>query len=95
MTELSRRHLMAGAAGLGLASQLSAPLSPRPSRPPDHAGRALGRRRWTDATARIVGSLMEREFGQPVNVVNRTGGSGVVGHQPSPPARRMATRSAW
>jgi tripartite-type tricarboxylate transporter receptor subunit TctC len=34
----------------------------------------------TDATARIVGSLLEKEFGQPVNVVNRTGGSGVVGH---------------
>jgi tripartite-type tricarboxylate transporter receptor subunit TctC len=35
----------------------------------------------TDATARILGSLLEKEFGQPVNVVNRTGGSGVVGHQ--------------
>ncbi len=35
----------------------------------------------TDATARIIGSLLERELGQPVNVVNRTGGSGVVGHQ--------------
>jgi tripartite-type tricarboxylate transporter receptor subunit TctC len=34
----------------------------------------------TDATARIIGSLMEKELGQPVNVVNRTGGSGVVGH---------------
>lgn len=34
----------------------------------------------TDATARIVGSLMEKELGVPVNVVNRTGGSGVVGH---------------
>jgi tripartite-type tricarboxylate transporter receptor subunit TctC len=34
----------------------------------------------TDAVARIVGSLLERELGQPVNVVNRTGGSGVVGH---------------
>jgi tripartite-type tricarboxylate transporter receptor subunit TctC len=34
----------------------------------------------TDATARIVGSLLERDLGQPVNVVNRTGGSGVVGH---------------
>jgi tripartite-type tricarboxylate transporter receptor subunit TctC len=34
----------------------------------------------TDATARIVASLLERDFGQPVNVVNRTGGSGVVGH---------------
>ena len=34
----------------------------------------------TDATARILASLMEKELGQPVNVVNRTGGSGVVGH---------------
>src|SRR4051812_22369014 len=35
----------------------------------------------TDATARIIGSLLEKDLGQPVNVVNRTGGSGVVGHQ--------------
>ena len=34
----------------------------------------------TDATARIIASLMEKDLGQPVNVVNRTGGSGVVGH---------------
>lgn len=34
----------------------------------------------TDATARIIASLMEKELGQPINVVNRTGGSGVVGH---------------
>ena len=34
----------------------------------------------TDATARIVGALMEKELGQPVNVVNRAGGNGVVGH---------------
>ena len=34
----------------------------------------------TDATARIIGSLLEKDLGQPVNVVNRTGGSGVVGH---------------
>lgn len=34
----------------------------------------------TDATARIIGALLEKEFKQPVNVVNRTGGSGVVGH---------------
>ncbi len=34
----------------------------------------------TDATARIIGSILEKELGQPVNVVNRTGGSGVVGH---------------
>ena len=35
----------------------------------------------TDAVARIIASLMEKDLGQPVNVVNRTGGSGVVGHQ--------------
>jgi tripartite-type tricarboxylate transporter receptor subunit TctC len=35
----------------------------------------------TDAIARVIASLMERELGKPVNVVNRTGGSGVVGHQ--------------
>jgi len=35
----------------------------------------------TDATARIIGSLLEKDLGQPVTVVNRTGGSGVVGHQ--------------
>ena len=35
----------------------------------------------TDSVARIIASLMERDLGKPVNVVNRTGGSGVVGHQ--------------
>lgn len=34
----------------------------------------------TDATARIVATLLEKELGQPFNVVNRTGGSGAVGH---------------
>jgi tripartite-type tricarboxylate transporter receptor subunit TctC len=34
----------------------------------------------TDATARILATLMEERLGVPVNVVNRTGGSGVVGH---------------
>lgn len=34
----------------------------------------------TDAVARVIGVGLEKELGQPVNVVNRTGGSGVVGH---------------
>ncbi len=34
----------------------------------------------TDAVARMFAALMEKDLGQPVNVVNRTGGSGVVGH---------------
>lgn len=34
----------------------------------------------SDATARIVAQLLEGELGQPVNVVNRTGGGSVIGH---------------
>jgi tripartite-type tricarboxylate transporter receptor subunit TctC len=66
------------AAGLGIRS--ASAQSSYPNRPitmicPWGAGGG------TDATARIVASILERELGQPVNVVNRTGGSGVVGHQ--------------
>ena len=34
----------------------------------------------TDSVARIMAAALERDLGKPVNVVNRTGGSGVVGH---------------
>jgi tripartite-type tricarboxylate transporter receptor subunit TctC len=34
----------------------------------------------TDAVARMVASMLEKELAVPINVVNRTGGSGVVGH---------------
>lgn len=34
----------------------------------------------TDSVGRMLATLLERDLGQPVNVVNRTGGSGVVGH---------------
>jgi tripartite-type tricarboxylate transporter receptor subunit TctC len=34
----------------------------------------------TDAVGRMLATLLERDLKQPVNVVNRTGGSGVVGH---------------
>lgn len=34
----------------------------------------------TDAVGRVMASLLERDLGRPVTVVNRTGGSGVVGH---------------
>lgn len=33
----------------------------------------------TDAVGRVLASQMEKTLGQPVNVVNRTGGNGVVG----------------
>src|SRR5690349_5460420 len=77
----SRRCLLAGAfAAVALAATaLPAAAQNYPSRPitlivPWGAGGG------TDATARIIGTLLEKELGQPVNVVNRTGGSGVVGH---------------
>ena len=35
----------------------------------------------TVAVARQIAHMLERDLKQPVNVVNRTGGSGVVGHQ--------------
>jgi tripartite-type tricarboxylate transporter receptor subunit TctC len=64
--------LLAGLAGAGLAQTY-------PDRPitlivPWGAGGG------TDAVARMIAALMEKDLGQPVNVVNRTGGSGVVGH---------------
>jgi tripartite-type tricarboxylate transporter receptor subunit TctC len=80
----SRRSFVARAAGAAACLALAAAALPAaaqgyPSRPvtlivPWGAGGG------TDATARIVGSLLEKEIGQPVTVVNRTGGNGVVGH---------------
>ncbi|NPC54083.1 tripartite tricarboxylate transporter substrate binding protein [Caenimonas soli] len=81
MSNRSRRSLIAGVlAALALAAApLPAAAQAYPSRPitlivPWGAGGG------TDATARIIASLLEKELAQPVTVVNRTGGSGVVGH---------------
>jgi tripartite-type tricarboxylate transporter receptor subunit TctC len=67
---------VAAAAGLGLkpASAQAYPARPVTVIVPWGAGGG------TDATARIVAALLEKDLGQPFNVVNRTGGSGVVGH---------------
>jgi tripartite-type tricarboxylate transporter receptor subunit TctC len=81
MDGFTRRHLLAGAtlvAGAPLA--MPALAQPKwPARPvqllcPWAAGGG------TDAVVRIAATLLERDLGQPFNVVNRTGGSGVVGH---------------
>lgn len=34
----------------------------------------------TDANSRMLASMLEKHFGVPFNVVNRTGGNGVTGH---------------
>ncbi len=81
MFRIPRRTLLGGAAALSPAILARPALAqPRwPNRPvqmicPWAAGGG------TDAVVRIVAQLLERELGQPFNVVNRTGGSGVVGH---------------
>jgi tripartite-type tricarboxylate transporter receptor subunit TctC len=71
---------MLAIAALGLVGAIGSAAAAWPERPvtlivPWGAGGG------TDATARIIASLLEKDLGQPVNVVNRTGGSGVVGHQ--------------
>lgn len=81
MTRLSRRLALAGLAAAGVfAGTFSAGAQAWPSRPitmvvPWGAGGG------TDATARMIASILEKQIGQPVPVVNRTGGSGAVGHQ--------------
>ncbi len=77
---MQRRNLLASLAFIGMSLASAASQAAWPERPvtlivPWGAGGG------TDATARIIGSLLEKELGQPINVVNRTGGSGVVGHQ--------------
>src|SRR6188474_195582 len=79
MTKLHRRSFAALSAGAVVAVAGGAARAAWPERPiqlivPWAAGGG------TDATARIIGSLLEKDLGQPVTVVNRTGGSGVVGH---------------
>lgn len=66
--------LVAGAAMLAAAGAQAYPDRPITMIVPWGAGGG------TDATARIIASLLEKDLKQPVNVVNRTGGSGVVGH---------------
>jgi tripartite-type tricarboxylate transporter receptor subunit TctC len=74
-----RRTVLRLAAALAAFALAPAALPQYPNRPitlivPWGAGGG------TDATARILAAMMEKELKQPINVVNRTGGSGVVGH---------------
>ncbi len=83
MTKLTRRTFAASAAaaaataGLGLRPSFGQGAYPnRPVQMICPWGAGGG----TDATARIISAILEKNLGQPFNVVNRTGGSGVVGH---------------
>ena len=88
-----RRAVLGGLAAASLGSLLPAAARAQgawPNRPvtvvcPWGAGGG------TDATARIVAAILEKNLGQPFNVVNRTGGSGVVGHS----AIATAQETGW
>lgn len=78
---LVRRHLLAALGGALVAASALMPTAEAayPERPvtmivPWAAGGG------TDTVARMFASVLEEELGQPINVVNRTGGAGVVGH---------------
>ena len=76
---MQRRTLLGTSAAAAIAFGRSSLAAGYPERPitiicPWGAGGG------TDATSRIVASILERDLGVPVTVVNRTGGSGVVGH---------------
>jgi tripartite-type tricarboxylate transporter receptor subunit TctC len=74
---IKRRHLAGLAAGLALpaiAHAQSWPTRPITMIVPWAAGGGA------DTVTRIFAVGLERELGQTVNVVNRTGGNGIVGH---------------
>lgn len=69
----------AAAAAIALVAATGGALAEYPERPvtlivPWSAGGG------TDATGRIIANMLEEKLGQPFNVVNRTGGGGIVGH---------------
>lgn len=82
MGKFNRRQILAAGAATGAAAALGM----KPVWAADYPTRPVtvicpwGAGGGTDATARIVAALLEKDLGQPFNVVNRTGGSGVVGH---------------
>lgn len=78
---MKRRSILAacGATLLGLCGATTAFAQAYPNRPvtvivPWAAGGGA------DLVTRLIAAGLEKELGQPVNVVNRTGGGGVTGH---------------
>lgn len=78
---IARRTVLSGAGGIALTLLMAGPglAQSFPNRPvqmivPWAPGGG------TDTVARIIAAGLEKELGQPVNVVNRTGGNGLTGH---------------
>ncbi len=84
MRTKSLKTLLAGAAAAVLAGGIAlGAAGPAKAEYPERPVTLLvawGAGGGTDTVARMFASLMEEELGQPVNVVNQTGGGGVVGH---------------
>ena len=83
MTRITRRQFAATAAAATAAPMLGFKTASAQESYPTRPIQVIcpwGAGGGTDATARIVAALLEKDFGRPVSVVNRTGGSGVVGH---------------
>lgn len=81
-SNITRRTILAAGAGAGAALAMPGigrAQSTWPNRPVSFIV-PWGAGGGTDATARVVAAILEKDFGQPFNVINRTGGSGVVGH---------------
>jgi tripartite-type tricarboxylate transporter receptor subunit TctC len=64
---------------LGILSSFSEAQTKYPSRPIQFVC-PWGAGGGTDRVARMLAVLLEKDLGQPVTVVNRTGGGGAVGH---------------
>lgn len=83
---MKRRHLLSAICSAALSAALSFGVSTSAQAQNNYPDRPIqmivpwGAGGGTDAVARFMAAELEKKLGQPVNVVNRTGGSGVVGH---------------
>ena len=76
------RQKFVGVLILSLIMVMGIGLAPASAKYPDHPIQLIcpwGAGGGTDACSRIIGTLLKKELGVPVNVVNRTGGGGAVG----------------